>query len=70
MFIHSVPEPVYTSNTNFAASFYARSKLEPRVWAVVDFEATAVPRAILYSVLLGTEPAHLVVTQTSHGQEI
>lgn len=58
--------PVCTLSTNSAVFFYALLTIEPLESAVEVFEATAVPRAPQYSVLLGTEH---VLLQTSHGQE-
>ena len=65
--MHFVPEPVYISNTNSVVSFCARWTLEPLVLAAEVFEATAAPQVVQFSALL--EHAHLVVLQTSHGQE-
>lgn len=61
--------PVCTLSTNSAVFFYALLTIEPLESAVEVFEATAVPRALQYSVLLGTEHVRPVVLQTSHGQE-
>lgn len=61
--------PVCTLSTNSAVFFYALLTIEPLESAVEVFEATAVPRALQYSVLLGTERVRPVVLQTSHGQE-